>query len=282
MRFSQRVGIKPALKLAQRESIDDELRSSLWSLVTICYWESARDSNGEKLQASSHVVFTSLHDLILRLWLRHFKLPVDTIERYWDNCRLRLREHFFKAEWFEVYDFVEFLAKNGPDEQKEDFLKLCNAVLESENAAYRFVGDQLAEITSKEEVLSVEAAIDAARPFLGVTRHLETALALMSDRKAPDYRNSIKESISAVESLARHLAKEPAATLGALLKELERAKALHPALKNAFSALYGYASDAQGIRHALLDEPTLTKADARFMLVCCSAFVNFAIDSTRK
>ena len=31
----------------------------------------------------------------------------------------------------------------------------------------------------------------------------------------------------------------------------------------------------RGIRHALLQEPTLDSDDARFMLVSCSAFVNY-------
>ena len=101
----------------------------------------------------------------------------------------------------------------------------------------------------------------------------------MSNKTNPDYRNSIKESISSVESLAKQISKKNTATLGDALKELEKSKKLHPSLKNAFNSLYGYTSDAEGIRHALLKESNLTKADARFMLVCCSAFVNYAIES---
>jgi hypothetical protein len=39
--------------------------------------------------------------------------------------------------------------------------------------------------------------------------------------------------------------------------------------------MYGYTNDTEGIRHALLEEPTLDADDARFMLVSCSAFVNY-------
>ena len=39
--------------------------------------------------------------------------------------------------------------------------------------------------------------------------------------------------------------------------------------------LYGYTSDADGIRHALLDESDLDFEDAKFMLVSCSAFTNY-------
>ncbi|MGH6983986.1 MAG: hypothetical protein ACREEI_07150 [Stellaceae bacterium] len=52
---------------------------------------------------------------------------------------------------------------------------------------------------------------------------------------------------------------------------------IHKARQDAFDKLYGYASDADGIRHALLDEEKLTYEDAQFMLVTCSAFVNYLI-----
>jgi hypothetical protein len=52
---------------------------------------------------------------------------------------------------------------------------------------------------------------------------------------------------------------------------------MHPALNRSLSALYGYTSDANGIRHALLDESSLDFVDAKFMLVACAAFVNYLI-----
>lgn len=74
--------------------------------------------------------------------------------------------------------------------------------------------------------------------------------------------------------MAKIVANEPKATLGDALKALERNGKLHPALKEAFLKLYGYTSDAQGIRHALVDEANLSQADARYFLVVCSAFIN--------
>jgi hypothetical protein len=98
---------------------------------------------------------------------------------------------------------------------------------------------------------------------------------MLADRKAPDYRNSIKESISAVESLCNLITEDNKATLGKALKKLDDKVALHRCLKNAFDSLYGYTSDADGIRHALLEESNLEFEDAKFMLVACSAFINY-------
>ena len=104
----------------------------------------------------------------------------------------------------------------------------------------------------------------------------------MANRKSPDYRNSIKEAISAVEAICNLITGEKRATLGQALKRIEEKVSLHPALKNAFSNLYGYTSDAEGIRHALLDEPNLGFEEAKFMLVSCSAFINYLISKASK
>jgi hypothetical protein len=67
----------------------------------------------------------------------------------------------------------------------------------------------------------------------------------------------------------------PKATLGDALKAIERNGKVHPALKDAFLKLYGYTSDEGGIRHAMLEEPTLTVADAKFFLLSCTSFINY-------
>lgn len=101
----------------------------------------------------------------------------------------------------------------------------------------------------------------------------------LSDRDNPNYRNSIKESISAVEAICKIIAKDSKATLGKALDIIEKSLkvSMHPALKVAFDKLYGYTSTTEGIRHALMDLPKLDFEDAKFMLVACSAFINYLI-----
>lgn len=280
MKFSQRVGIVPAEKVIQKNSIDQELRNGLWNILMLFYWNNYEAPYNYGLSRSDFVKNSNLEELVERLWIHYFKRPVDTIERYWEYCLKDIRNYFFNAKWHEVYDLIEFIAINGSQNPNKEFIDTCNVILERENAAYRFVDHNMVEITSDEEIESIEEAIESATPFPGVKSHLHTALNLLSDRTNPNYRNSIKESISAVEALAKHLANDSNATLGSILKTLEKEQNLHPALKNAFSSLYGYTSDAKGIRHALLDEDNLEQVDARFMLVCCSAFVNYVVAKT--
>ena len=177
-----------------------------------------------------------------------------------------------------MYDFVEFLP-NAWQEQYRDtnsrFVRACNSVLEREMSAWRFSGTTLTRITSEEELTAIDDARKLPKSFGVVQEHLDTALRLMSDRQTPDYRNSIKESISAVEGFCSLLAGQDKADLNAALKVIEKKVQLHGALKSAFNSLYGYTSGANGIRHALLEESDLSFEDAKFMLVACAAFVNY-------
>jgi hypothetical protein len=108
-------------------------------------------------------------------------------------------------------------------------------------------------------------------------RRKTQAIRLYSDRKNPDYRNSIKESISAVEAAVKIITEDEKATLGQALTIVQQKHNLHAALKEALSRLYGYTSDEEGIRHAILEGPKVNEADARFMLVICSAFANYLV-----
>ena len=57
---------------------------------------------------------------------------------------------------------------------------------------------------------------------------------------------------------------------------------LPQSLRDAFNKLYGYTSSKEGIRHALSEQTTLSSEDARFMLVSCSAFVNYLTSKSIK
>ena len=98
-----------------------------------------------------------------------------------------------------------------------------------------------------------------------------------SRKTNPDYRNSIKESISAVESTCQMILNNRE-TLGKALDKLKRSGIDIPeSLENGFDKIYGYTNSEDGIRHAMMEIPNLCEEDARFMLVACSAFTNFLL-----
>lgn len=253
--------------------MDDALCNGIWNVLTLECWTKLDHPFGGRNRDKGDFFFT-------RLWLHFLKQPVDSMPSE-NRERLKiLRAAFFKGEWHEVYDVLEFTIRNFPFEHRqEECISSINAILEREKSAYRFVGETLVEITSGEELQSVEEALAVPDRFRPIRAHLDQSLRLLADRTNPDYRNSIKEAISAVEAVCKILTGDDNATLSQALKLLGKksGEPPHQALQKAFEKLYGYANDAEGIRHALLDEPTLDFADAKFMLVCCSAFVNYLI-----
>jgi hypothetical protein len=272
--FSRRKKLKPAQKPLQLKAIDDELRNGLWSVFAEAVIMQFRGPE-IALRRTTYIRGSNLERLFIAYWLSYFKIPTDTMPLSIEPTVTTLRDHFFSCPWNEVYDFIEFTLQHLPSQLTDAFRSSCNIILERENAAYRIVGTQITEITSDVEITEIEQAL--ASPVSGANRHLQSALTLLTDRENPDYRNSAKESISAVEAICRVLTSDSKATLGAALKVLQQEVGIHGALKAAFSSLYGYTSDEGGIRHAMLKEQTITFTDAKLMLVCCSAFINYVL-----
>ena len=245
--------------------MDIELRNRLWDVLEYFYWRESRN-----LDDCTAEMRTLLH----RLWHSFFKEPVDTIPRSWYMIYDQIRKIYFEYDWNEVYDFLEFVAENYPiSNTNVKFMERVNGVLKEELSAYHFVGGQITQITSEEEITEIEEALSS--PHETISEHIGTALKFMSDRKSPNYRNSIKESISAVEAICKLIAHDKKAKLGQALSRIKEKIGLHEALKKAFSSYYGYTSGAEGIRHALSKESNIDFEDAKFMLVSCSAFVNY-------
>ena len=188
--------------------------------------------------------------------------------------------YFFEIIYLmDSYEFEHYFGRRplyGKNEFIEHYEKVINKVLDEEKAGYRLINGKFAAITNDEEIISIQETI--SNPFGVVSTHIKKALELYSDRENPDYENSIKESISAVESMCCVITGESGAqaTLGKMLKSLEsKGVTIHTAQKEAFSKLYGFTSDAGGIRHGSIDYTNATSEDALYMLVSCSAFVNY-------
>ena len=187
--------------------------------------------------------------------------------------------------WYEKLDLIDFcidyLVK--VNSVIRDFPPLYNFILNinSEfqrlNFAYRIINLQIVEITSEEEIAAIETAITENNDR--VRFHFSEALKLYSKRPIGDFRNSIKESISAVEVYCRE--KTGKNTLGDALSSLESKGGiiLPPQLKTAFGKLYDYTNQKDtGIRHALMESTNTyvpQAEEALFMLVSCSAFINY-------
>lgn len=183
-------------------------------------------------------------------------------------------------EWNTYFDLIEFIIETynslGGGKYLLSFINELNKDFERLNYGYRIINNIVTPITSIIEIKSIEEAIENAKD--NIKEHLNSALKHLADKESPNFRNSIKESISAIEALCRE--KTNSNTLGSALKELEKSGIqLHPALKSSFEKLYVYTNDEKtGVRHALMDDTndySPTYHEAKFMLVSCSTFINF-------
>jgi AbiJ N-terminal domain 4 len=278
--FSQRQGLKPIRTIIQRESADEVLRNALWNALTIFYFNEVKFRLDQTNEEHS--------TLIKRIWTIFYQERLDELDNYSSSNIRKIKNNFLTSEWYEMFDVLEFIPNhftsfNNPQnavEHNNSFFDYTNKVLKSYLSAYRFIDNIIVEVSSEEEIIAIEDALSIDSKYKPVQIHLKRALELFSDRQNPDYRNSIKESISAIESFCCIVTNNPKTTLGMALKEIEKKFEIHSALKSSFLSLYGYTSDENGIRHSLLEESTLKQEDAKFMLVTCSAFVNYLLIKT--
>ena len=268
-RFSERYGYKPIRQAIQRDSLDEPTRTLLWNYLKVVLWDEWEPYRYGWTNHSSYV-----NHLMRRFWVHHFNASLDNLPTFdpmeADGAYAILKRHFMECKWFEVFDCLEFIVENWFGGNTRELAAGLNSILEKQLCAFRFLGDKIAPITDESELAAIDQAATSSPD--AVRRHLARAVELLSDRHSPDYRNSVKEAVSAIEALCQKVTGEPKGTLGKLLGKIQ---GLHPAFKEALSRMYGFTSDAEGIRHALLDEPTLTFMDAKFFLVQAAAFVNY-------
>lgn len=284
--FSDRNAIKPENTSIQLKDFDKRTRIQLQNMVCTHYAElfghmsygnsdvqeflkyvigtvysqpiDARKTyiDDKTMQQVSNTILNDSYDDVLTL--------IEALIQYWDDY-LKKRIGY---EYYNVYS-KRYIS--------ESIFESANKCFEKEYVGYRFVDGIIVPISDKHEIETIQEALSTE--YQPVYDHISKANQLLADREHPDFENSIKESISAVEAVCEILteAKGSDATLGKMLKKLEdNGVVIHGALKSAFITLYGYTSDANGIRHAGdIGGPSSTFEEAKFMLVVCCAFINY-------
>jgi len=275
MSFSRREGFDERMNIVQLDNIDEPLRNGIWNCLLKLY-------NLIDNDIISNI--SADEDVLTDCWENVFKQPIDIISDILNpKIKREFRIRYFEVKWYTIYDLIEHILNIDNKKGRRRLLKqCCNSILERENSGYRIIGDKVCPIVSPIEIEEIEKAIFDSRPE--ISNHITNAITLMSDKQNPDYRNSIKESISAVESACKLISHDSHATLGSALHAIEREGRfeLHPYFKDALQKLYKWTCDADGIRHALTETPTVNLAHARFMLVTCSAIVNYLLDDAER
>lgn len=279
--FSDRNKIKEENTTIQLTAFDDRTRTALANITDIIIQACFKDIEHSH-RPSGHRPFHQ--QFIKHLLADVYGQVLDWAKAYrYDDVWAVLQDTFATDDYDCVLSVIEYIAKEVPKydssgiiykERKYTVEQLYNLIFEQEYVGYRLINGEARPITDGNEVRTIRETIDSK--YSEVNQHIGKALGFLSDRQTPDYANSIKESISAVERMCSIILGN-ATTLGDALKHLENSGVkIHPALKRAFSQLYGYTSDASGIRHSgELGGKDSTFEEAKFMLVSCCAFVNY-------
>lgn len=288
MTFSQRMKLVPVREAIQVESLDNETRAAIWNSL-LPFINAIKQDRSLKIARN--------------IWMDLYQQPADVVpptRRYsYENvsgeelyCRF-FRQKVIEGKWYECLDFVEYVANEKRrhywNQEFYDYVGRCykafvpgpdnfNVIFERYMVGYRFVNGEITPIANDTEIQSIEDAIENAQS--SVQELLSKALKHLSNRTHPDYAKSIECAISAVESQCCIILGRDNVTLGDAIKQFERqGMKLHSALKDAFLKLYGFTSSEAGIRHGTINPSDVDQSLAKFMLVTCSAFVNYLIEN---
>ena len=280
--FSQAQGYAELPRPLRLETISNQARVSLWNLL---FSHAADEGYGSSegivvVFGGSPEFRPPWEDILSDLHCNHFTLPIDEFRATSRYFRELYREPLLERLTFnQVFDLLQAIMQHP--RCPETFTEGVATIFENCRLAYVVNTQQPVTIvpaTTQQEGAAVTQAMqqlgDAG--LAGAGSHLREASQCIN---RSDWPGAIRESILAVESVARQLDPEASRTLDPALRSLENQVELHPALKSAFSKLYGYTSDEQGIRHALLDDAQSRagKDEALFMLSACAAFCSFLL-----
>lgn len=273
--FADRNDYFPISADIQIESLDDRARTRIYNLF-MDFMKRQFNYSRDKEE-------------FINVFLQEFYLTdyVYDSNHYSDAARIffeATKDTIYKDDWANVFTFIEFWAKVHQlidSYNYDDFKQEINRILEKEFVGYRLIDNYIVLITDEIEIETIGES--SSIPYDEVKKHISKAIEKLSDRENPDYENSIKESISSVEAMAKIIVGNKNTTLkGALDRLGNKGVKIHPKLKSAFMDLYNYTSDDSAIRHsAKIGGIDSTFEEAKFMLVACTAFNNYLLSNSK-
>lgn len=282
--FSERIGKPTCAVTIQLDEFDDRTRTFISNLLFDFLQITFQNAEQFRKQPYGNIPTPLSSDFCKDLGQDVFSFCNHLKEGYvykWDDFYTTNIENVLNnASYNEVLDLLEYICNWLSAKTyscSEQFQKSFNSLFQQEYVGYRFVSGQIVPITDELEIREIEQACKT--PFDGARTQLQKALGFLSDRENPDYKNCVKESISAVEATCRIITEKDSATLGEALKLLAKhGLKLHPCLNSGIDKLYSYACDQGGVRHAEHEaESIVTFEEAKFMMVTCSAIVNYLV-----
>jgi len=277
--FAQAEGAVALPSQLQPKEVSDQLAALIWAIVYASMRDCFKSPSGPAGYASSIPTTRVVNPWATILYNYHVleaHLAADDFLPIAHSWTRTIKGLIFSRDYIVLFGFLEFVLRQRI--LPPTFVQNLEKALATGRAAYRVVdGDTIIPIGSEVEHQTLERAFAdlVASEFHGARAHLRAASSALS---AGDYSTSVRESVHAVESVARAI--WPTKSLRESLGQLEKMTNVHPALRKGFEAIYGYTSDEQGIRHPLVDGSgaKVDETDALFMIGACASFVSYLIN----
>jgi hypothetical protein len=278
-RYSERSGLRPVAHLEpQFRSLDGATRALVWNLI---YRTLTQLQDSEVAISIMETIHAS-----------HYRgLLTSSPSAHADLALNRMQQEVLDGDWADVADVLEALHEamiSAPETQQhgrpfmssgpgvraraQAFEEGLNQVFEKEQVDHRMRNGSIIDISGALESKAIDDAMKDGGPFTTAQTHLEAGVRALSNRRSPNTMEAVREAINATESAARTVTS--AQTLGEAMRELGSRGDLHPALIRGWQALYGWTSDAGGVRHGDRAVTEISPALARWMLVSAAAFIS--------
>ena len=269
--FSQAQGHEELPEPLKLKELPPEARTHIWNIFYVFI-----DATKTSFYMSASVAGV-WKDILQAKHVWHDNLPMDEWDDSFEYHRRRLRHSIETLHFNQVFDLIQFVLRHP--KCPPSFINAMKGTFALSRLAYVIDDAEpstiIPAVTDTEGSTVIESMQTLRLAGLdGSAAHLKKAAEYINEN---EWAGSIRESIHAVESVARQLDPQTSGTLGLALASLEKRQTLHPALKEAFSKLYGYTSNEQGVRHALLDKSSATVGmdEAVFMLGACASFSSY-------
>ena len=208
------------------------------------------------------------------------------------NARLSAEQLLRTLKWQTIFDFCERLQSrlavsiddwNGHVEIDRGEAQLyigdeLQRIFLEENLAFSFDQEQ-GEILRRgrghtaQQIAKAEPTFGDPR-LNGAREHFRKATQYFNNRARPDYENTVKEAVCAVEAAARNLFPHvKAKTLGDVIKQIQGSGdgQLPKPLADSITGLYGYRNAGDGVSHGGADGGKATPAIAEYAMAVAAS-----------
>ena len=270
MTFSQADGLAELPRPLNLGEMPEAFRVQVWSKIFSFLYE-------HRKQYGYPPFLPPCETLITHVWVRSFRRPIDDIPTYPEGIMHDIRNVVMQGPFNRVFDILTVMARS---QAYPDLLDVIAEQLREHQMAYYLDTSgppTFMPQSSPQEGEAVRAAMGVLveSGMGGARAHLQKAAEAINGGQFAD---AIRESIHAVESVAKVISGKEGATLGDAIEELQAQGLLtHKALATGFKNLYGYTSDEKGIRHASLgdDNANVGQEEAVFMFGACASFCGY-------